>query len=286
MLRRTASAKGQVQMLAQLQRSRLDVPEYRNLLARTKTLVRDLNAKWTPNATWDGIIEEASQRNEYLRDLEDPTIREWPLVVIDFTDKPEAEIVGAQIAADIGLVNPVADGMNLVVKEFAVNNKPSFIRDFNQRLRQSGSKGAGVVPAVIIGSTRMGAYEELREGLLPVDPRSIPGTARVLLQAMRLQSATRGIGGGRRFTDLIPAPFHRVFNRPHLPEVLADIAAEQVSRNTLNDWMDKLLLDMELLKDPNWQRAVTQHGIRSARGAVERGNTLAEVYPDLDGTNS
>ena len=285
MLRRAASVRGEVQMLALLQRSRVDVPEYRNLFVRTKSLVRDLNAKWTPNATWDGIIEEPSQRDAYLRDLEDETIREWPLVVVDFTDKPQAEVVGAQIAADIGLVNPIADGMNLVVKEFAVNNKPSFIRDFNQRLRQSGSKGAGVLPAVIIGSTRMGAYYELREGLLPVDPRSIPGTAKVLLRAMRLQSVARGLAGGRRLADRLPVPVRRIVHRPPLPEVLADRAAEQVSRNTLNDWTDKLLLDMELLKDPIWRRAVKRYGIRAARGAIERGHTLAEVFPELDGTN-
>jgi hypothetical protein len=175
--------------------------------------------------------------------------------------------------------------MNLVVKEFAVNNKPSFIRDFNQRLRQSGSKGAGVLPAVIIGSTRMGAYYELREGLLPVDPRSIPGTAKVLLRAMRMQSVARGLAGGRRLADLLPVPVRRIVHRPPLPEVLADRAAEQVSRNTLNDWTDKLLLDMELLKDPIWRRAVKLHGIRAARGSIERGHTLAEAFPELDGTN-
>jgi hypothetical protein len=49
--------------------------------------------------------------------------------------------------------------------------------------------------------------------------------------------------------------------------------------------MDKLLLDMELLKDPIWRRAVRSQGIRSARGAIERGHTLAEVFPYMDDTN-
>jgi trehalose 6-phosphate synthase len=138
MLRRNPPVRGRIQMLALLQRSRLQVPEYRNLFEQTKSLVRELNAKWSPESIWDGILEEPWQREAYLQDLDDPTLRPWPLIVVDFTDKPFTEVVGAQVAADIGLINPLTDGMNLVVKEFAVNNKPSFIRDFNQRLRHSG----------------------------------------------------------------------------------------------------------------------------------------------------
>jgi trehalose 6-phosphate synthase len=281
MLRRDPSLRGQVMMLALLQRSRLNVPEYRNLFEETKSLVRELNAKWAPESTWDGIIDHPSQREAYLRDLEDPTIREWPLVVVDFTDKPNIEVVGAQVAADVGLVNPLADGMNLVVKEFAVNNKPSFIRDFNQRLRHSSPDAAGVIPAVIIGSTRMGAFQELKDGLLSVDPRSIPETADVLLRAIRLQLETRGLAGGRSFADRLPGPVRRIWHRPLLPEVLADRAAEQVSRNTITDWMDKILLDLELRNDPLWWPAVKAHGIRSARGAIERGHTLEDAFPDI-----
>ena len=31
-----------------------------------------------------------------------------------------------------------------------------------------------------------------------------------------------------------------------------------MSRNTINDWMDKILLDMELLGDPLWQQALPE----------------------------
>ena len=286
MLARAPSVRGQVQMLALLQSSRLDVPEYRNLFERVKSLARELNARWTPDAAWDGLIEDQAHRMAYLLDLEEPAARAWPLVVVDFTDKPYTEVVGAQIAADIALVNPLADGMNLVAKEVAVNNKPSFIRDFNQRLRQAGSGATGVIPAVIVGSTRMGAYAELKEGLLPVDPRSIPETADALLHAVRMQSAARGLLGSRQLVDHLPAQLRRVFQRPTLPDELADRAAEQVSRNTIQDWMDKILLDVELLRDPHWRRALQLHGIRRARGAIERGQTLADAFPRVDSTGN
>jgi hypothetical protein len=283
LLTRNPTLRGQVQMLAMLQRSRLNVPEYRNLFERIQSLVRDLNAKWSPGVAWDGIIETAPERAAYLGDLEDPTLREWPLVVADFFDKPYTEVVGAQIAADIGLVNPLADGMNLVAKEFAVNNKPSFIRDFNQRLRKAGGGAAGVIPAVIIGSKRMGAFSELKGGLLAVDPRSIAETADVMLQAIRMQAVARGLGflERRRLIIRLLMPLKRVFRRSTRAEVLADHAAEQVSRNTITDWMDKLVLDIELVRDPFWQQAVRAHGIRQARGTIERGQTFAAAFPEL-----
>ncbi len=281
MLRRQPRLRGQVQMLALLQRSRLDVPEYRNLYDQIISLVREINRRWTPDETWDGIVDSLEERLAFAADLQDPSIRAWPPLVVDFTDKPFPEVVGAQIAADICLVNPLADGMNLVAKEFAVNNKPSFIREFNQRLRQKGTGAVGAVPGIIVGSLRMGAYPELRDGLLPVDPRSVDETAEALSQAWRLQATVRGLDGSSGLRDRLPSPLRRLRRHPLLPEGLADRAAEQVSRSTITDWMDKIMLDVELCRDPHWRQVVQESGLRLARGAIERGSTLEEAFPTL-----
>ena len=280
-LSRAPALRDQVHLLALLQLSRMDVPEYRNLLDQARDLIRELNARWTSGAAWDGIIETESDRDAYRRDLAEPAARAWPLIIADFTEKPYPEVVGAQIAADVGLINPLADGMNLVAKEFAVNNKPSFIREFNQRLRRNGFLAAGALPGVIVGSNRMGAFYELRDGLLAVDPRSPNETADALLRALRMQSEARGLAAKGRLSDRLPTPLRNLVQQRLPPEVLADRAAEQVSRNTITDWMDKILLDMELALDPDWQRVVSERGISQARGAIERGLTLADAFPSV-----
>ena len=129
----------------------------------------------------------------------------------------------------------------------------------------------------------MGAYSELKGGLLAVDPRSIAETASVLLEAVKMQAAARGLSflERRRLARRLLFPLKWAFDSSSPGEVLADHAAEQVSKNTINDWMDKLTLDMELVKDPLWQQAAQVHGIRQARGAIERGQTLAAAFPDL-----
>jgi trehalose 6-phosphate synthase len=83
-------------------------------------------------------------------------------------DYPQA-IAGLSIA-DVVLVNPLIDGMNLVAKEAAVVNA----RD-----------------AVLVLSETAGAYDQMAEGVLPVAPVDVAGTAEALALALQMPAAER-----------------------------------------------------------------------------------------------
>jgi trehalose 6-phosphate synthase len=64
---------------------------------------------------------------------------------------------------DVLLVNPVIDGMNLVVKEGALVNRR---------------------PGVILLSRTAGAYEQLRDHVIGVPPMDVQATAEAMLEAL------------------------------------------------------------------------------------------------------
>jgi trehalose 6-phosphate synthase len=84
-------------------------------------------------------------------------------------DYPQA-IAGLSIA-DVVLVNPLVDGMNLVAKEAAVVNT----RD-----------------GVLVLSETAGAYDQMAGGVLPVAPADVAGTAEALARALEMPAAERG----------------------------------------------------------------------------------------------
>ncbi len=77
---------------------------------------------------------------------------------------------------DVLLTNPVFDGMNLVAKEASVLNK----RD-----------------GVIVLSENAGAYEELRDGVLGINPFDIEDTMKKLYQALIMTPLERGLRADR-----------------------------------------------------------------------------------------
>jgi trehalose 6-phosphate synthase len=82
------------------------------------------------------------------------------------------EVVAAYAIYDVLLVNPVFDGMNLVAKEGPLLNK----RD-----------------GVLVLSTNAGAFAELKDHALPVDPLDVAGTADALDAALRMGAEDRTI---------------------------------------------------------------------------------------------
>lgn len=82
------------------------------------------------------------------------------------------ELVAYYLAADVMLVTPLRDGMNLVAKEYVACRRDN--------------------TGVLVLSEFAGAAREMRRALL-VNPRDIDGAASVLLQALRLdkEDATR-----------------------------------------------------------------------------------------------
>jgi trehalose 6-phosphate synthase len=71
---------------------------------------------------------------------------------------------------DVLLVNPLADGMNLVVKEGGLLN------------RRDGA---------IVLSVTTGAYEQLHDGVLGIDPQDVDATAAALYRALTMHAGVR-----------------------------------------------------------------------------------------------
>jgi trehalose 6-phosphate synthase len=94
---------------------------------------------------------------------------DWQPIQVFYGNNYIQAIAGMRLY-DILLVNSVIDGMNLVAKEGPVVNQ----RD-----------------GVLILSEAAGAYEQLRDGALPVAPADIEGTARALHQALTMPAKER-----------------------------------------------------------------------------------------------
>ncbi len=94
---------------------------------------------------------------------------DWSPVLYDASDDfPRS--VAALRRADVVLVNPVRDGLNLVAKEAAV---------VNQR------------HGVLVLSPEAGAWDELADAVVPCDPFDVAGTADALHRALTLEGEER-----------------------------------------------------------------------------------------------
>ncbi|GAA2483871.1 trehalose-6-phosphate synthase [Streptomyces gobitricini] len=123
--------------------SRQDLPVYREYTAQVSRLADEINA-------------------EYGRDG-------WTPVILHVEDD-FARSLAAYRLADVALVNPIRDGMNLVAKEVPV------VSD------------AG---CALVLSREAGAYEELRDDAITVNPYDVTGTADALHEALSMPPAER-----------------------------------------------------------------------------------------------
>jgi len=139
MLERRPDLVGTVRFRARIVPTRMSIPEYASELELARSVARRVDQRFGP-----GTVEmvERSERAQALSEL---------------------------AAADVVLVNSLADGMNLVAKEAAV---------LNPRL-------------ALVLSRRTGAYEELAEGALGIDPDDIEGTAVALARAVEMPEPER-----------------------------------------------------------------------------------------------
>ncbi|HWG73135.1 MAG TPA: trehalose-6-phosphate synthase [Acidimicrobiales bacterium] len=94
---------------------------------------------------------------------------EWTPILLDADDGYPLS-VAAMRRADVLLVNPVRDGLNLVAKELAIANE----RD-----------------AVLVLSRQAGCWEELRDHALVVNPFDVTATAAALGRALDMPAAER-----------------------------------------------------------------------------------------------
>lgn len=145
LLRRHPELRERVRFLAILVPSRTSIPEYQKLSEEVNQVATEINERhgtkgWQPLVTIYG--------NNYARAL------------------------AAMSLYDALLVNPIADGMNLVSKEGPIVNQ----RD-----------------GVLVLSTEAGAHEELSPGAISVRPDDIDGTAEALWQALTLSREERKV---------------------------------------------------------------------------------------------
>ncbi|WP_030769520.1 alpha,alpha-trehalose-phosphate synthase (UDP-forming) [Streptomyces sp. NRRL F-2664] len=135
--------RGRVVHLASAYPSRQDLKVYRDYTADVSELAAEINAEFG-TGDWQPVL--VSVKDDFSRSL------------------------AIYRMADVALVNPVRDGMNLVAKEIPVVSE------------------AG---CAVVLSTGAGAYEELRQDALTVNPYDVSATAEALHAALAMPDAER-----------------------------------------------------------------------------------------------
>jgi trehalose 6-phosphate synthase len=143
LLARHAELRGRVTFLAFLVPSRTRLPEYADYGRKVQAAVDRINGRYGAS--------------DYQ-----------PVRIFYENDYPQA-LAGLAIA-DAVLVNPLSDGMNLVVKEAAAVAE----RD-----------------AAIVLSETAGAHDQMAEGVLSIAPADVVGTADALAEALAMPRAER-----------------------------------------------------------------------------------------------
>ncbi|MGW6564326.1 alpha,alpha-trehalose-phosphate synthase (UDP-forming) [Streptomyces sp. NPDC054975] len=155
--------RGRVVHLASAYPSRQDLEVYRAYTASVAELAEEINTEFG-TAEWQPVL--LSVKDDFPRSL------------------------AAYRLADVALINPVRDGMNLVAKEIPVVSE------------------AG---CALVLSTGAGAYEELREDALTVNPYDVSETARALLQALTMPATERADRSKRLASAATALPPQRWF---------------------------------------------------------------------------
>ncbi len=123
--------------------SRHDLPEYREYTAAVQRLAQEINDEFG-TASWQPLILHVN--DDFPRSL------------------------AAYRLADVGLVNPIRDGMNLVAKEMPVVSDEG---------------------CALVLSREAGAYAELADDAITVNPYDVIATADALHQALTMPDAER-----------------------------------------------------------------------------------------------
>jgi trehalose 6-phosphate synthase len=244
----TPAARGQLRPL----RERLGLDLGRKLIVRvdrvepTKNIVRGFAAYeqlLAAHAEWRGRVvflallvpsrESVGEYQAYAEDVERSVARVnarfgddgWqPIVALYGNDRGRA--LACMRDYDVLLVNSLADGMNLVVKEGGLVNR-----------RDGG----------IVLSERAGAYAQLHRGVLGVRPTDIEATAGALVRALEMSPEERGLRAqqvrdvleredastwlGRQLADLMRVTGFPTMSAPFAPNALshADLAPPRAS---------------------------------------------------------
>lgn len=123
--------------------SRQDLAVYRDYTAEVQRVADEINSRYG-TAGWTPVVLHV--KDDFARSL------------------------AAYRLADVALVNPIRDGMNLVAKEVPVVSDEG---------------------CVLVLSREAGAYEELGEDAIPVNPYDVIGTAAALHEALTMPAGER-----------------------------------------------------------------------------------------------
>lgn len=145
LLTRWPEWRGRVVFLASVYPSRTGVEAYRRYQDEVEALVERINDRWATEG-WTPVVYDT--RDDYPRS------------------------VAVLRRADVLLVNPLRDGLNLVAKEGAIVNQ----RD-----------------AVLCLSPEAGVWSELAEAAVPVPPFDVAGTAEALDAGLRMAPGERKV---------------------------------------------------------------------------------------------
>ena len=143
LLRYHPELKGLVQFWAFLQPSRQDVPVYNRYLRQIRQAAARINSEFGTD--------------------------EWLPIRLEIAES-ERKAIAALKNFDVLLVNPVYDGLNLVVKEGALVNQKD---------------------GVIVLSENAGAHEELRGHVLSINPFDVEATAAAMYTGLTMATAER-----------------------------------------------------------------------------------------------
>ena len=143
LMERYPSLRGSTTFLAFLVPSRTSIREYRDYGRKVQDAADRINARFA----------RAGQQ-----------------VVRIFYENDYAQALAGLAIADVVLVNPLIDGMNLVAKEAAVVNQ----RD-----------------GVLVLSETAGAYDQMADGVLPVAPVDLIGTAEAMAKGLSMPRSER-----------------------------------------------------------------------------------------------
>lgn len=208
LLRRHKELRGRVTFLALLVPSRQGMAEYRRYERQVRAIIDRINTRYgTP---------------------------EWqPVVAIFGNDRARA--LAFMRRYDVLLVNPVIDGMNLVVKEGAL---------VNQR------------PGVIVLSRTAGAYEQMRDHVIGVPPMDVQATAEALAEALTTPRAERE-ANAQALKDLL----HDENSTLWLDAQISDLReqARLAHRRALVAGAAQRVIPLEPEPEPEQERALPSH---------------------------
>ncbi len=145
-LRRYPELHNRVTLIQVVVPSREDIPMYHELRTTIEQLVGQINGEFTKPGGWVPI--------HYI-----------------FRSLTQVELLSYYRAAEIALVTPLKDGMNLVAKEFCTSS-----------IDEDG---------VLILSEFAGAAAQLQNGALLVNPYDIEGVADAIYRAFKMEKAER-----------------------------------------------------------------------------------------------